>query len=324
VLIRRRAFAGALVIYASSVSAQDTDCTSELGDIELRGDLNVAVACELSGTEIRGDVTIFSGGSLSARNVRIRGSVEGRRADFIELAGSRVDGNVSLHEFVGDRSRIEDTHIRGDTSLTSNRSVFELLDNELDGNVRVLGNTGGVLISRNDIDGRLDCFGNNPAPVGEDNRISRRGSGQCERLRPGTPGTPPPGGGPTGPDVTPPTLTLLGEPTVSILINDTYTDAGASAMDDVDGNVTSRIVAESNVDTKTLGIYTVTYSVTDLAGNAANSVSRTVNVTPQATVPEASGGGGAIGLELAVASLLAAWRARRRGGLGYPRATRSC
>jgi hypothetical protein len=113
--------------------------------------------------------------------------------------------------------------------------------------------------------------------------------------------------------VTPPTLTLLGASTVSILINDTYTDAGASAMDNVDGNVTSRIVASSNVDTKTLGIYTVTYNVSDTAGNAASSVSRTVNVTPEPTVPEASGGGGALGLELAVAWLLAAWRARRRG-----------
>lgn len=316
VLIRRGVLAGALVIYASGVAAQDFDCTSELGDVEVRGDLNVAVPCKLSGTEIRGDVTIFSGGSLTARDVRIRGNVEGRRADFVDLAGSRIDGNVSLQEFVGDRSRIQDSHLRGNTTLTSNRSAFELLDNELDGNLRVIGNTGGVLILRNDIDGRLDCFGNNPAPVGSDNRVSRRGSGQCERLQPGPPGNPPPppppGGEPPGPDVTPPTLTLLGAPTVSILINDTYTDAGASAMDNVDGNVTSRIVASSNVDTKTLGIYTVTYNVSDAAGNAASSVSRTVNVTPEPTVPEESGGGGAVGLELVVASLLAGWRVRRR------------
>lgn len=318
--VRRSVLAGALVACASGVAAQDFNCISPLGDVELRGDLNIAAACELSGTDIRGDVRIFAGGSLKARDVRIRGNLEARRADFIELVSSRVDRNVLLDELVGDRSRVERSDIRGNTSLTSNRSAIEILRNEFNGNVRVIGNTGGVVISRNDIDGRLECFLNNPAPVGGQNQISRRGSGQCERLQPGqpptpppSPPTPPPGQPPVPPaprpDVTPPTLTLLGESTVSILIDSTYTDAGASAMDNVDGNLTSQIVAASNVDTKTLGIYSVTYSVSDAAGNAAVAVSRTVNVTPHPTVQEASGGGGAIGLELALASLLAAWRA---------------
>lgn len=329
--VRRSVLAGALVACASGVAAQDFNCISPLGNVELRGDLNIAVACELSGTDVRGDVRIFAGGSLKARDVRIRGNLEARRANFIELEGSRVDRNVLLDELVGDRSRIEDSDIRGNTSLTSNRSAVEILRNEFNGNVRVIGNTGGVVISRNDIDGRLECFFNNPAPVGGQNQISRRGSGQCERLQPGSPTTPPPPtpppnppptpppGPPPGqppappppppPDVTPPTLTLLGESTVSILIDSPYTDAGASATDNVDGNLTSQIVAASNVDTKTLGIYSVTYSVSDAAGNAATSVSRTVNVTPHPTVQEASGGGGAIGFELVLASLLAAWRA---------------
>jgi hypothetical protein len=107
-------------------------------------------------------------------------------------------------------------------------------------------------------------------------------------------------------------LTLLGEATVSILIGATYSDAGAAAMDDIDGDLTSRIVAASNVDTKTLGIYNVTYNVSDRAGNAAPAVTRTVNVTPQAMPQESAGGGGALGLELGAALALAAWRARRR------------
>lgn len=112
-------------------------------------------------------------------------------------------------------------------------------------------------------------------------------------------------------DVTPPTLTLRGEPTVSILVDTPYTDAGAAATDDIDGDLTPRVVAGGNVDTKTLGIYTITYNVSDLSGNAAIAVSRTVNVTPQPTVQQSSSGGGALGLELAVVVLLAAWRVRQ-------------
>jgi len=303
-------FASVLTVVASGAAA--LDCTGELGDEDVRGDLNIAVACTLSGTEVHGDVTIFSGGSLTARDVRIRGDLTAQRADFADIADSRIDGTVRLEELVGDRSRFEETELRGNVWLTNNRSALELVENEIDGNVRVFFNRGGVSIFRNDIDGTLECVGNSPAPVGADNRISRRGRGQCERLQPGGSPEPPPTEPPPpndGPDVTPPKLTLLGPQTVSILIDSTYTDAGASAMDNVDGDVTSRVVTESNVDTKTLGIYTVTYSVSDLAGNAATAVSRTVNVTPQPTVQEGPGGGGALGSELAALLLLAAARA---------------
>jgi hypothetical protein len=105
---------------------------------------------------------------------------------------------------------------------------------------------------------------------------------------------------------------LFGESAVSILIDSVYTDAGASAMDDVDGDLTPRIVTAGSVDTKTLGVYTITYSVSDRSGNAARSVSRTVSVTPPATVQEKSGGGGALGVELAAVLLVAVWNWRRR------------
>jgi hypothetical protein len=101
---------------------------------------------------------------------------------------------------------------------------------------------------------------------------------------------------------------LVGESAVTILVDSVYTDAGASAMDDVDGDVTARIVVAGNVDTKTLGVYTITYNVSDRSGNAARSVSRTVSVTPPATAQEKSGGGGALGIELAMALLVAVWR----------------
>lgn len=82
-------------------------------------------------------------------------------------------------------------------------------------------------------------------------------------------------------DTTPPVITLVGDNPVNITVGDTYTDAGATASDDVDGYITANIVTVNNVDATTIGTYTVTYNVSDAAGNLATEVTRTVNVTAQ-------------------------------------------
>jgi len=53
---------------------------------------------------------------------------------------------------------------------------------------------------------------------------------------------------------------------------------GATANDDVDGDITNNIVTVNPVDTSKPGTYTVTYNVSDTSGNAATEVSRTVTV----------------------------------------------
>ena len=81
------------------------------------------------------------------------------------------------------------------------------------------------------------------------------------------------------PDTSAPVISLNGADSVDLFFGDTYTDAGASASDDVDGDLTSSIVVAGVVDVLTVGTYTVTYNVSDAAGNAATEVTRTVNVT---------------------------------------------
>ena len=76
----------------------------------------------------------------------------------------------------------------------------------------------------------------------------------------------------------PPTIKLEGGETVYVKEGTTYTDAGATATDNVDGILTDNIVTDSTVDTSTPGEYTVTYNVSDTAGNAAAEVTRTVIV----------------------------------------------
>jgi len=83
------------------------------------------------------------------------------------------------------------------------------------------------------------------------------------------------------PDTTKPVITLLGDATVTLTVGDTYSDAGATALDDKDGDITSQIVTTGSVDTSTVGTYTITYSVTDAAGNTADTVTRTVSVNEE-------------------------------------------
>jgi len=90
------------------------------------------------------------------------------------------------------------------------------------------------------------------------------------------------------PDTIKPVITLRGEATVTVTKGESYTDAGAIASDDRDGDITSSIVINDPVDSNIVGTYTVTYNVSDTAGNAADQVSRTVNVIEaEGSVPAA-------------------------------------
>lgn len=79
-------------------------------------------------------------------------------------------------------------------------------------------------------------------------------------------------------DTTPPVITLLGDATTSIPDGTQYVDAGATANDDIDGDITPKITITGSVDTTTAGTYTLTYTISDAAGNAATPIVRTVIV----------------------------------------------
>ena len=75
-----------------------------------------------------------------------------------------------------------------------------------------------------------------------------------------------------------PGITLIGAEDISIKLGATYTDAGAIAFSEEGVNITANIVTVNSVDTSIEGSYTVTYNVSDAAGNAATPVTRTVTV----------------------------------------------
>ena len=79
-------------------------------------------------------------------------------------------------------------------------------------------------------------------------------------------------------DVTIPVITLTGNPSITIERTTPYTDAGATASDDIDGNISSNISIDNPIDENVTGVYTLSYNVFDFEGNAATTVTRTVTV----------------------------------------------
>jgi len=83
----------------------------------------------------------------------------------------------------------------------------------------------------------------------------------------------------TVPDTTAPVIVLLGENPLTFTEGDTYIEYGATASDDVDGDISGNIdIDDSDVDMDVAGTYTVTYDVEDAAVNSATQVTRTVIV----------------------------------------------
>jgi len=92
-----------------------------------------------------------------------------------------------------------------------------------------------------------------------------------------------PGGVDASVDIRFPVISLIGSSSISIERGTTYSDAGATASDNIDGDITSSITTSGLVDTSTPGTYTITYSVSDAAGNST-SLSRTVIVNESAAI----------------------------------------
>ncbi|KKR05734.1 MAG: Cna B domain-containing protein [candidate division WS6 bacterium GW2011_GWF2_39_15] len=86
-----------------------------------------------------------------------------------------------------------------------------------------------------------------------------------------------------------PVISLIGAVTVTLTAGDTYTDQGAAAVDNQDGDITPSIATISDVNDNSSGTYHVTYNVTDTAGNPADEVIRTVVVVNPPVVPAVQG-----------------------------------
>lgn len=78
-------------------------------------------------------------------------------------------------------------------------------------------------------------------------------------------------------DITPPSISIIGDASINIYQNTIYLDAGATATDNIDGDLTTSIITTGSVNTNLINSYTITYSVSDAANNST-STTREVNV----------------------------------------------
>ena len=76
----------------------------------------------------------------------------------------------------------------------------------------------------------------------------------------------------------PPEITLLGDAVVDLEVLTPFLDPGATAIDNVDGDLTDAIVVDGSANMNVPGQYELTYRVSDAAGNEATPRVRTVNV----------------------------------------------
>ena len=112
-------------------------------------------------------------------------------------------------------------------------------------------------------------------------------------------------------DTIAPSITPVGPASLTINVNTVYIDAGATASDNVDGDLTPDIQTTGAVNTAVTGVYTITYSVTDVAGNFATA-SRVITVRAPPQVSSSGGGATSPALLAALALLLALRICRRR------------
>lgn len=88
-------------------------------------------------------------------------------------------------------------------------------------------------------------------------------------------------------DSEPPKISIVGNSTLSLVQGESYSDAGATAKDNVD--ITVLVKTDNSVNTKVVGIYTVTYTAIDNANNEATPIIRTVKIIPKVSVIVAQG-----------------------------------
>jgi hypothetical protein len=84
-------------------------------------------------------------------------------------------------------------------------------------------------------------------------------------------------------DGVPPVIQLIGRAKIVVEAGVTYVDSGATALDQVDGDVTDLLSVDNPVDGMVPGEYGITYNAVDRDGNAAEPVTRKVIV--QDTTP---------------------------------------
>lgn len=74
-----------------------------------------------------------------------------------------------------------------------------------------------------------------------------------------------------------PTISIIGEANLTLNVGDKYTEKGATAKDEIDGDITNKMETKGNVNTSVAGKYEVTYKVKNSKGKETTA-KRTITV----------------------------------------------
>jgi hypothetical protein len=85
-----------------------------------------------------------------------------------------------------------------------------------------------------------------------------------------------------------PEMTLIGDSIFTVTKGKAFIDQGATAIDNVDGDISVSIIVSGNLDTEVSDSYTLTYTANDEAGNS-NTINRTVLVVDDTGTEEVFG-----------------------------------
>ncbi|MGO1294489.1 MAG: hypothetical protein ACTMIE_10240, partial [Cellulosimicrobium funkei] len=161
---------------APAAQAADVECTTDLGDRTVSGDLVVpgGADCVLGGATVEGDVVVQPGGWLDATSVTVGGDVVATDAYGVLLDGTSVAGDVSVYS-AGTRNGflyLNDLTVGGDVAaggvdveisdstvsgglLTQEASYVDLLRTSVRGDVTLDGSAFGVTVAGAVVGGTL-------------------------------------------------------------------------------------------------------------------------------------------------------------------------
>ena len=93
-------------------------------------------------------------------------------------------------------------------------------------------------------------------------------------------------------DAKAPTISLIGSDTINLNVGETYTEKGATAKDDKDGDITNKIQISGSVNTSKAGTYKITYKVKNSSDKETTKVRTVVVKGKEETKPSTPSSGG--------------------------------
>jgi len=142
-----------------------------------------------------------------------------------------------------------------------------IVDTDCNSNICDIGDTD-ICLADFDSDGIADAV-DNCLDVSNEDQLDTDGDGTGDAC-----------------DLIAPVIILSGVDPVDIEQGTPYIDAGATASDNNQGDISGNILVGGEVvDVNTVDSYVITYDISDEVGNPAAQVTRTVNVTPDVTEP---------------------------------------